>query len=78
MSAVDNFRFNLSSVLKEQNVSQRAVAEGAGLSYVYVNRVLQGKTSPSLECCEKIANAIHLPLEDLISHPADFSAKMSA
>jgi len=74
MAASQNFRQNLRTALQVKEWSQRDLADKAETSNPYVNRVLQGKTSPSLEQCEKFANAVGYPLAALLGSTADFEA----
>lgn len=74
VAAIENFRKNLESVLESRGISQRAFAKEIKTSYPYVNRILHGQVDPSMSQCEKIANAISVPLKDLLLDPQDFSA----
>jgi transcriptional regulator with XRE-family HTH domain len=76
VSALKNFRSNLNAVCEQRGVSQRALAERAGLHWTGVNRILQGHTDPSLSTCERLAEAVEVPLEDMLAHPVDFKKKI--
>lgn len=73
MAAQDNFRTNLRTALEARTISQQKLAERAEMSQPYVNRVLQGKTSPSLMQCERMARAVGFPLIALLENPEVFS-----
>jgi transcriptional regulator with XRE-family HTH domain len=66
MAALNNFRVNLRAAMECRELSQRAVADGAGCSYVYVNRVLGGFTDPTLPMCEKLSRAVGVDFGILI------------
>lgn len=70
--AQENFRANLRTALRARGISQAKLAELAETKQPYVNRVLQGLTSPSLEQCEKLARAAGYPLVALLSAPEIF------
>lgn len=62
----DCFRQNVRELCRLRG-GQGAVAAAAGLSRGYLNRVLAGQQTPTLEVCEQVAKALHVPLEILIS-----------
>jgi transcriptional regulator with XRE-family HTH domain len=51
--------------MQKAEVSQRSLAVSAGISYVYLNLILQGHNEPSFAVCERLAKAIRVPLADL-------------
>lgn len=69
--AMKNFRRNLRTELEDRGISQRDLADLAGISYPYVNRILQDKADPSVPICEQIAGALGLTLIDLLTNPRD-------
>jgi transcriptional regulator with XRE-family HTH domain len=81
MSAVPasvNFRQNLRRVMIARRISQRALAKKSKTSYPYVNRVLQGRTEPTVRNGEKLAEAIGVSLPDLLADPDVFEKKFGA
>ena len=72
MKYFNNFRSNVRFVMVDSGVSQRSLAKEAGLSYPYVNRILQGTVNPSIYVCENIANALGREFVDLLQKPKDF------
>ncbi len=50
---------------REQNRSQAALAEAAGVSTNHISLIERGKRCPSLEVLEAIARALHVPLHSL-------------
>jgi transcriptional regulator with XRE-family HTH domain len=73
VAAADNFRLNLKTAIDVGNLSQNDVAVAARVSRPYVNRVLQGKTVPSIEQCDRLAKAVGFPLIALLADPVAFS-----
>lgn len=67
------FRLKLSAAIAGE--SQRHFAERAGISYVFLNRILKGHSNPTLETCDKIADALGFKLEELLADPPDFLRK---
>ena len=63
---VDNFCANLQATLARRNITQRRLAEMAGVSYVTVCRILTGVMIPSVEMCEKLAKAAQMPANEKI------------
>lgn len=76
MSDSENFRRNLRIALQARDLSQNELAEIAGLKGPYVNRVLQGKTVPSLAQCGRLAKAAGFPLIALLAAPEDFESSV--
>lgn len=74
MAALKNFRENLAVALRSKEMSQRDLAVRISTSQPYVFKILHGKVEPSLPQCEKIADAISVPLTDLLREPSEFSA----
>ena len=78
MAASNNFRKNLRFVMKTRNISQRALADMADVNFVSVNRVLVGKSEPTMHLAEKISEAIGFQLKDLLVSPLEFQKKSAA
>lgn len=55
---LQNFAENLREAMKQAGLSGREVAKRSGLHYVTISRVLNGRLCPTLETCEKIADAV--------------------
>jgi len=62
MTASDTFRQNIRRQMAAQKISQRDLAEIIGTSTSYVNRVLQGRISPSIENADSFARAVGLTI----------------
>jgi len=71
--AKDNFRINLRAALKARGISFRELAERLEIHHPYISDVLNGKTIPNVENCEKLANGAGFELRDLLLEPEIFS-----
>lgn len=67
MQAYENFRVNVNREMEMQGWSVRALAKELETSHPYLLGVLNGKTVPSLERCERIAEILNVPLGSLIT-----------
>ena len=74
MAAIDNFRTNLRTAMEVKEINQTKLAELLDTSCPYVNRVLNGHTTPSLDQCDKLSRAVGYPLVALLAAPKDFDA----
>ena len=53
-----NFQRFLSDYFKRDTaLSQRALAKKAGISHVFLNRIVKGHANPSMQIAERIADA---------------------
>ncbi len=78
MQSLENFRFNLRRLIDErEDLSQRIIAARVGTSQVHIHRILKGTVSPTLAMCDKIADAVGVPLADLVVHPEKFPVEVS-
>ncbi len=66
VTAMKAFRENLRREMKLAGVSQRELAKRSDVTHVHINRILVGKTEPTLEICDRLATAIGKPLQELI------------
>jgi len=55
----------ISSLRKEAGLTQENLAEKADYSVEFISFVERGINAPSIEGCERIANALGIPLKDL-------------
>lgn len=62
----DALRTWLSEELDRRKWSQRELARQADISQAFVNRVLSGDLSPSINFCNKVAQALGEPPEKLL------------
>ena len=56
----NDFIANVLYHIDRRKKSQAELAESAGMSRPYLNSLLQGKSSPSLEVCQRIAEALNI------------------
>ena len=52
---------------KERELTQEDLAYKAGLDYSYINQIENGKRNPSMEAVEKIAKALGVKVQTLVS-----------
>lgn len=71
----ERFRLNLASMCDEYGRSSE-IAEAAGVSRTHLWRVANGKAVPSLELAMRIAEALHLPINDLLFTDLTATAKV--
>jgi transcriptional regulator with XRE-family HTH domain len=68
MNEIDNrFADNLEHLLRKHKMTQRALATKLGRSYQYVNELVRGKNTPSLELMKAIASAFDVDINDMLS-----------
>lgn len=53
-----------------RGLSQRALAERAGIGYVIIARLELGQTDPRLSTLERLAEALRVTVPDLFTSPA--------
>lgn len=56
-------------------MSQRALAERAGMPYPMVARLELGQTDPRLSTLERLAEALEIPVVDLLTGPKKPTSK---
>lgn len=56
---------NIKKVLKKIDLPQKVVAERIGVKPSYLNRVISGKTIPSIEMALEISHAIGVDVNNL-------------
>ncbi len=72
---MDNYKIKFGNRLKELRrnckMTQRVLAEAAGVDVKYISRIETGKSSPSFDVITKLASALNVPLEILFHFPKD-------
>ncbi|QOI33242.1 helix-turn-helix domain-containing protein [Leptospira interrogans serovar Icterohaemorrhagiae] len=58
---------NLKLYRKKKNWSQSELAKNAGTTLTHINRLETGKSNPSIEIVQKIALALEVSIDDLVS-----------
>lgn len=66
MQAALTFRTRLREAMQAAGLSQRELAEKVGTGYPGINRILQGKQTPTLDLADRIADAVGMPLPKLL------------
>lgn len=77
VNPVENFRTNVKREYKARGWTQTELANAAEITYPNLNRILNDKAVPGLDTCDAIANALGIPLEELISENSSVLAKMA-
>lgn len=73
MPAAENFRVNLATAMELAGISQYKLAEASGVARPHLNGILNGNTpSPGIECCERLAAAVGIPLTALLLDPKKY------
>ncbi|EKR62714.1 DNA-binding helix-turn-helix protein [Leptospira weilii str. 2006001853] len=62
---------NLKIYRKKKNWSQTELAKNAGTTLTHINRLETGKSNPSIEIVQKIAAALEVSIDDLVSTKDD-------
>lgn len=60
--------FNIRLARTKQNLTQEKLAEMADISPSYISAIERGKQSVSLDYINRIAQALHVPVSDLLVH----------
>ncbi|MCL8268733.1 helix-turn-helix domain-containing protein [Leptospira weilii] len=63
----DTLAKNLKLFRKKKNWSQTELAKNAGTTLTHINRLETGKSNPSIEIVQKIALALEVSIDDLVS-----------
>lgn len=75
MQAADTFRNNLRHIMEVRGVSQRDLALRAQTSYSGINRILQGKQTPTIDLADRLADSLEIPLSVLLEKKSKRAAK---
>jgi transcriptional regulator with XRE-family HTH domain len=59
---------------RELNLTQRALADKAGITVAHLSKLEKGRTNPTWGTMRKIAEALELSLADLAARAEEFSA----
>jgi transcriptional regulator with XRE-family HTH domain len=66
MQATEMFRDRLRAAMVRTGVTQRELARRAETAQPFVNRVLQGRQTPSLDVADRLADAVGVTLAELL------------
>lgn len=64
----------IKEVLKEKGIPQKALQEALGVTQATISYIVNGKTNPSLETLQKIAEFLGVPVWRLLTSPEEFRA----
>lgn len=70
MPLLDNFALNLRDAMERNGITGAELARRSGLHFVTVSRVLNGHLSPTVETCEKLAQAAGMRPDTAFLEPA--------
>ncbi len=64
-----NMKLKIKDVLKEKKVTVVSLAGMIGITQPNMSNIVNGKSTPSLETLEKIANALDVDITELFDQP---------
>lgn len=67
----------IKDVLKEKKVTVVSLAGMIGIAQPSMSNIVNGKSMPSLETLDKIANALCVPVTELFEQPKSGTASLS-
>lgn len=67
----------IKEVLKEKKMTVVFLASSVGMAQPSMSNIANGKTTPSLETLEKIANALGVPVTELFEQPKHDTAQLT-
>lgn len=67
----------IKEVLKEKKITVVSLASSIGIAQPSMSNIVNGKSTPSLETLEKIADAIGCPLTELFEQPKKDTASLT-
>ena len=78
VSEMENLLVNLRTAIRQQELSQSAVAEAVGISRPHLNKLLQGHHVPTFSMCEKLCNYLGYRVAQMIVSPERFEKLSTA
>ncbi|WP_160147283.1 helix-turn-helix domain-containing protein [Methylopila sp. Yamaguchi] len=69
MSLRSQLSYNLARILREKNISQAALSRVADVDRGLIGKILTGSANPGLETVEKLAQALGVSANKLLSLP---------
>ena len=67
MTPINRLASKLKHIRKERKLTQEQLAERAGLTREYIARLEAGRYDPTLSTIEKLAKALRVKVNDLVS-----------
>jgi transcriptional regulator with XRE-family HTH domain len=72
-AGVKAFGIRLRQLRESKSLSQQALADGADVSKLTIQRIEHAKGAPTLDVLISLAHALELPLRDLLTFPEPIS-----
>ncbi len=72
-----NMELRIKDVLKEKKVTVVSLAGMIGITQPNMSNIVNGKSAPSLETLDKIADALRVPVTELFERPKSGIASLS-
>ena len=63
------YMLRIKEVLKEKGITIVTLSNSIGITQPNTSNIVNGKTKPSLDTLEKIANALNVPITELFEQP---------
>ena len=60
-------QIRINEILKEKGITISQLADRAGIARANVSNIVHLKTAPALDTLERLANALNLPVSDLLA-----------
>ena len=73
MPLLDNFLVNLRDAMTRQDITGMQLAKASGVHYVTISRILNGRLSPSVDVCERLAKGVGLRPDTVFLEPLEKS-----
>ncbi len=70
-------QLRIKEVLKEKKITVVSLANSVGMAQPSMSNIVNGKSTPSLETLDKIADAIGVPVTDLFEQPKKDSLSLT-
>lgn len=77
MHDLSQFGQRMRQLRQQRHISQRALAETAGMAVSYLTKVENGKASPTLGTLMKLADALGITLVELLTTPTPVSDRLT-
>lgn len=70
-------QLRIKEVLKEKKITVVSLANSVGMAQPSMSNIVNGKSTPSLETLDKIADVIGVPVTDLFDRPKKDSLSLT-
>lgn len=65
----------IKEVMTEKKIASKSIVEALGINKVTVSNIVNGKTNPSLETVQRIADVLGIPMWQLFTSPEEAAQK---